>query len=130
MSIDTMLATFGSATAGRLLGAWVTVSLKGSVLIVVAWMVTRAIRRGSPAMRHAIWTSALAGMLVLPLLAIVVPRIELSGLPDVRFPRSNAVGTQVESGTRFGDDNALVGLALLCPLRLAWRLLENWKQCQ
>jgi uncharacterized protein YyaL (SSP411 family) len=29
------------------------------------------------------------------------------------FPRSNPVGTQVESKTRFGDDNSLGGLALL-----------------
>ena len=29
------------------------------------------------------------------------------------FSRSNAVGTQIESGPRYGDDNALAGLALL-----------------
>ena len=114
MSLDTMLATLGSATAARLLGAWVTVSLKGSVLIVVAWIVTRAIRRGSAAVRHAIWTSALAGMLVLPILAGVVPRIELAGLPDVRLPRSSAVGQRAgcfrgdarvaERGSRAGVD--------------------------
>ncbi len=91
MSLDTMLATLGSATVARLLGAWVAVSLKGSVLIVVAWIVTRAIRRGSAAVRHAIWTSALAGMLVLPFLAGVVPRIELVGLPDIQLPRANVV---------------------------------------
>jgi len=92
MSLDTMFATLGTATVARLLGAWVAVSLKGSVLIVVAWIVTRAIRRGSAAVRHAIWTSALAGMLVLPILAGVLPRIELVGLPDIQLPRANAVG--------------------------------------
>ena len=92
MRIDTMLRRLESATVARVLGAWVAVSLKGSVLIVVAWIVTRAIRRGSAAVRHAIWTSALAGMLVLPILAGVVPRIELVGLPDIRLPRASAVG--------------------------------------
>ena len=34
-----MVATLASATAARLLAAWISVSLKGSVLIVVAWIV-------------------------------------------------------------------------------------------
>ena len=88
MSIGAMLATLGSETTSQLIAAWITVSLKGSVLVVVAWIMTRTLRRGSAAMRHAIWTSALAGMLMLPLLAVVVPAIRVGGVPDVRVPRA------------------------------------------
>jgi beta-lactamase regulating signal transducer with metallopeptidase domain len=91
MTIATMVAAVGGANVERLLGVWLMTSLKGSLLIVAAWLLTRAIRHGSAAVRHAIWASALAGMLVLPVVTAVVPAIELAGLPDVRLPRATAV---------------------------------------
>ena len=91
MNIETMVAALASAPAERLIAAWISVSLKGSALIAVAWLLTRAIRRGSAAMRHAIWTSALAGMLLLPVLTALVPVIELGVMPEIRLPRTPSV---------------------------------------
>ena len=91
MNIETIVAALASAPAERLIAAWISVSLKGSALIVVAWLLTRAIRRGSAAMRHAVWTSALAGMLLLPVLTALVPVIELGVMPEIRLPRTPSV---------------------------------------
>jgi beta-lactamase regulating signal transducer with metallopeptidase domain len=86
MSIDTMLASLGSSTVALWLGMWMAAALKGSVLMAVAWMLTRALRRGSAALRHAIWTSALAGTLVLPMLTGLVPSIGVGALRGLRLP--------------------------------------------
>ena len=91
MNIETIVAALASAPAGRLIAAWISVSLKGSALIVVAWLLTRALRPGSAAMRHAMWTSALAGMLLLPVLTALVPVIELGVMPEIRLPRTPSV---------------------------------------
>jgi beta-lactamase regulating signal transducer with metallopeptidase domain len=48
-------------------------ALRASVLLLTAWAVTRLMRQASAATRHLVWTSAIAGILVLPLLGAVVP---------------------------------------------------------
>jgi len=101
MNIETMVAALASAPAERLIAAWISVSLKGSALIAVAWLLTRAIRRGSAAMRHALWTSALAGMLLLPVLTALVPVIELGVMPEIRLPRTASVERPFVAATVF-----------------------------
>jgi beta-lactamase regulating signal transducer with metallopeptidase domain len=57
-------------------------ALKGSLLLLLAWGLTRALRQASASIRHLIWTAGLAGVLVMPLLALVTPRLEVS-LPTI-----------------------------------------------
>ncbi|MDB4875201.1 MAG: peptidase BlaR1 [Gemmatimonadetes bacterium] len=71
-------------------------SLKGSALLLVAWMSTRALRRGSAAARHLIWASALGGMLLTPLLSGIVPAVHMPALPRLSIsaaPPATAVST-------------------------------------
>jgi len=53
-------------------------SIKGSVLLALAWVVTRILRDASAAARHLVWCAALAGMVLIPLASTVVPRIPVS----------------------------------------------------
>lgn len=72
-----------SATTTRILAGLLEVSLRGSLLIVIAWAATRLLHRGSAAIRHLIWASALGGMLLIPLLGAIVPSVRLSVLPTL-----------------------------------------------
>lgn len=57
--------------------------VKSTVLLVAAWLVTRVMlpRRASAAARHLVWTLAVCGLVLLPLLGAVVPRWEAAWLP-------------------------------------------------
>jgi beta-lactamase regulating signal transducer with metallopeptidase domain len=48
-------------------------AVKGTVLLGLAWGVTAALRRGSAAVRHWVWMTAFAGLLVLPVLGVALP---------------------------------------------------------
>ena len=66
----------GSSTAewaDSLLIGLLTFAIRGTVLLLAAWMATRLLRHSSAATRHLVWTSAIAGVLLLPLLTAVVP---------------------------------------------------------
>ena len=52
-------------------------ALRATILLLAAWGVVRLLRNGSAASRHLVWTSTLAGILVLPLLSASVPTIPL-----------------------------------------------------
>jgi beta-lactamase regulating signal transducer with metallopeptidase domain/endonuclease YncB( thermonuclease family) len=67
----------GAALALLLLDA----ALKGSVLLLLAWAATRLLRRASAAARHLVWSAALAGVVLLPVLGAVVPRWRVLPLP-------------------------------------------------
>lgn len=45
--------------------------VKGSLIILLAWLICLALRRSSAAYRHATWLSALAALLLLPVAALV-----------------------------------------------------------
>ena len=60
--------------------AW---TLKASIILLTAFGVTRLMRRGSAAARHLVWTLALAGVLILPLLGAVLPAWRVRALPEV-----------------------------------------------
>jgi len=51
----------------------VNLSLKSSAVLVVAWLVTVALRRRSAAIRHTVWTTAFGALLAMPLLSISLP---------------------------------------------------------
>ena len=52
-------------------------ALRATILLLAAWGVVRLLRNGSAASRHLVWTSVLAGVLVLPLLSASIPTIPL-----------------------------------------------------
>src|SRR5262245_19450432 len=50
---------------------------KGTLLMLVAWHVTAALRRAPAAHRHLLWTTALAGLFALPVLVPLVPGVRV-----------------------------------------------------
>jgi len=70
-----MAILFGNPTQwmDSLLIALFAFAIRATVLLVAAWLATHLLRRASAATRHLIWTSAIAGVLALPILSGVVP---------------------------------------------------------
>ena len=67
----------GAGPAGSIL-AW---TLKGSLLLLVALLLTRLLARRSAAIRHLVWAVALSGTLLLPAVSTLGPRLALPVLP-------------------------------------------------
>lgn len=59
----------------------IDVALKSVVIVGVTAAVAMGLRGASAAFRHQVWTVALGGLLVLPLLSIVLPHWQLAFLP-------------------------------------------------
>ena len=55
-------------------------AVRATVVLLIALLVSFALRRASAAVRHFVWTSALACLLALPALSLIVPawRLELA----------------------------------------------------
>jgi beta-lactamase regulating signal transducer with metallopeptidase domain len=85
-----------AAGTGHVLETLLDVSLRGSLLLLFAWVATRLLRRGSAALRHLIWASALGSMLLLPMLAALIPAIHVRVLPTL--PKVSA--TSIERSSR------------------------------
>ena len=47
--------------------------VKATLLLLLAWIVTRLLRRASASVRHQVWTVALIGVVLLPLLSFALP---------------------------------------------------------
>src|SRR5262252_271086 len=54
---------------------------KTSVILFVAVGLSMALRRSSASLRHAVWIASLAGAVLLPIAAALVPQLEWSALP-------------------------------------------------
>ena len=54
---------------------------KGAALLALACVAALLLRRKSAALRHLVWTLALSGLLFLPALSLLLPRLELPLLP-------------------------------------------------
>jgi beta-lactamase regulating signal transducer with metallopeptidase domain/ketosteroid isomerase-like protein len=52
-------------------------TIKGSVLLLTAGILSLLLHRRSAAMRHAVWSAAMAGVLLIPLLSLLLPAIPL-----------------------------------------------------
>lgn len=76
------------------------VALKSVILLVGAWALALGLRRASAAARHWIWSLAMAGLLVLPVLSFVVPEWRIGLLPQpvvesVTEPAASAPSTDL-----------------------------------
>jgi beta-lactamase regulating signal transducer with metallopeptidase domain len=75
--------------------------LRASVLLALALIATRLLRRAPAALRHHLWTLGFVALLALPPLAIVVPPI---GVPLPRFAAPAQVGPAAVAPTHAGRD--------------------------
>jgi HEAT repeat protein/beta-lactamase regulating signal transducer with metallopeptidase domain len=70
---------------------------KGAVVLLVAWIATRALSKQPAALRHLVWTAAFGGLLVMPLLSAATPmRVPL--LTNAASARSSGVAAVNKSG--------------------------------
>ena len=68
-----MPTLFAAGWADSLLGGLLSFALRATVILCVAWGVARVLHRASAATRHLVWTTAIAGVLALPVLQAYVP---------------------------------------------------------
>src|SRR3954466_14747280 len=92
--------------AGDFATSWVGVAdvvVKATVLFLSAGVASFLLRRRSAALRHIIWTLALAGVLVLPMLSMALPHWQLNlvtidqaslSAPSFQFPASSLEATE------------------------------------
>lgn len=59
----------------------VQITLKATIVLMAAWLMTRLMARGSAAGRHLVWTLAIVAVLALPLVQFAGPRWDLPVLP-------------------------------------------------
>ena len=86
------------------LSALVAASLKGSVLLLVALLAVRAMRRSSAEARHAVLAIGLVGFLLVPVATVAVPAWAVIPLPVVPTNLSAAIDR-----ARHGDDRLIGG---------------------
>ncbi len=61
-------------------------TVKGVFILALAALVSLALRRRSAALRHVVWVTAFAGLLLLPLIVRVVPAWQLALIPNNILP--------------------------------------------
>jgi beta-lactamase regulating signal transducer with metallopeptidase domain len=83
MTIASVVALLNDRGLASVFLSWLAWSFRGTVLLFFAWLATIVLRRSAAAVRHLVWASALAGMLLLPAFARVVPAIHVGWLSDV-----------------------------------------------
>jgi HEAT repeat protein/beta-lactamase regulating signal transducer with metallopeptidase domain len=107
--------------------SWIPVAdviVKATLLFAIAGFVSFLLRRRSAALRHMIWTLALAGVLVLPALSIALPRWQLNlvtieraapvAVSSFQFPVSSSEGVasrQAQVTTRQPQASQVQGTA-------------------
>src|SRR6476646_9271879 len=73
--------------------SWIPVAdiiVKATLMFVAAGTATFILRRGSAAVRHMIWMLALAGVVLLPILSVALPRWQM---PLVKFETAAPVSS-------------------------------------
>jgi beta-lactamase regulating signal transducer with metallopeptidase domain len=94
-----------AAGTAHVLETLLDVSLRGSFLLLVAWVATRVLRRSSAALRHLIWASALGSMLLLPVLGALIPAIHIGAWPSLpKFPATSIERSSPPAQTRTFDN--------------------------
>src|SRR3954453_16540886 len=83
MTLTSLLATASTAVI-----SWLAIADavgKASILLGAAGLTSLALRRGSASARHLVWTLALVGALIVPVLSLALPRWTV---PVVAIPAS------------------------------------------
>ena len=84
------VAMLAGPVISKSLAVFAGAALKGSILLLAAWALTRVFRNAPASLRHLVWASALGGMLVIPILAAVIPAVGVPVLPRLE-PHFNDV---------------------------------------
>ena len=92
------------------------VAIKVAVLLALAVIVTRALRRAPAALRHSIWSAAIGAALVVPLFAVALPTWHLP-IPGADAARALAgrVSRAVENAPAPGEVSVTRGPATITP---------------
>jgi len=86
----------------------VDLAIKVAFVLALAAITTRMLWRSSAALRHSVWTAAIAGALLLPLVAIILPVWHLP-IPGVAAARALAARV----GAALGTDDGAADVAIL-----------------
>src|SRR5882724_11400710 len=100
--LNQLLGTSYIGTSSLWFDIAIDVTVKGSLILLVAGILVYSFRR-SAASRHLIWSLALGSFLVLPLLALALPRWQVAILP-ASFVRSS----DVQSPATSADDRSSI----------------------
>lgn len=91
--MDSLFNLFELPTGGGI-NLLLDLSIKGTVLLLIAGIATTAFRRAPASMRHFFWFLALGGLIVLPVLPSVLPTWQIPLLP-----KSTTVDAALENQT-------------------------------
>ncbi len=72
---DIMYSIFGAPSASAWLAIMVPVLLKSALILGAAGIVTHLLRNSAAALRHLVWLTAMLGILLLPVIGAVLPRV-------------------------------------------------------
>jgi beta-lactamase regulating signal transducer with metallopeptidase domain len=78
MSFSPLVLLARAEIARPLFSVVLEAAVKGTLVLLVAWALTRVLRHASASIRHLIWTAGLVGVLLMPLLTAVTPRFEIA----------------------------------------------------
>ena len=76
---------------------------RGALLLAIAFIVARLFKAQPAAVRHVLWTGALAGVMAMPILAVVAPVRVPVAIPQ----RVAELSSRVPAGSPLGEENRL-----------------------
>ncbi|MGH9145299.1 MAG: M56 family metallopeptidase, partial [Vicinamibacterales bacterium] len=89
------------------------IAVKVSILLAMAWLVTRAMRRSSASARHFVWAIAIVAVLFVPVMVLVGPAWQikilpapLTAAPQPAAERFDAAQSDSGVGDRFESGNS------------------------
>ena len=77
---------------------------RGALLLAIAFIVARLLRTQPAAVRHVLWTGALAGVMAMPILAVVAPMRVPVAIPQ----RVADLSSRMPGGTALGTGNVVI----------------------
>jgi beta-lactamase regulating signal transducer with metallopeptidase domain len=118
------------AEVAGLLRFIIVISLRVSVLCLLAGVATIGLRRSSAYARKMIWVFALVGLVIIPFLSLLTPVVNVPLLPDLggwgrafTFARTEGVDSGSAAGSMRGTDSGASAAADSQELQLA---LPSW----
>ncbi|MFL5561687.1 MAG: M56 family metallopeptidase [Gemmatimonadaceae bacterium] len=103
--MTTLSKLLSDAAAPAMIGIGIDAAIKVAVLLALACVVARALWHSSAALRHLVWSAAIAGALVLPILALSLPAVHVP-IPGAAAARGLAARISTALGAATGDEAA------------------------